>query len=46
MPLFDLNIVLFDQEDYQELDKMNGIEVNIYLSNSNTIRELWDGAKE
>ena len=24
---------------YQELDKINGIEVNIYLSNSNTIRE-------
>ena len=46
MPLFNLNIVLFDQEDYQELDKMNGIEVNIYLSNSNTIRELSDSAKE
>ena len=46
MPLFDLNIVLFDQEDYQELDKMNGIEVSIYLSNSNNIRELSDGAKE
>ena len=46
MPLFDLNIVLFDQEDYQELDKMNGIEVNIYLSNSNTIRELSSRARE
>ena len=46
MPLFDLNIVLFDQEDYQELDKMNGIEVNIYLSNSNSIRELSNSAKE
>ena len=46
MPLFDLNIVLFDQEDYQELDKMNGIEVSIYLSNSNCIRELSEGAKE
>jgi len=46
MPLFNLNIVLFDQEDYQDLDKMNGIEVNIYLSNSNTIRDLSDKAKE
>ena len=46
MPLFTLNIVLFDQEDYQELDKMNGIEVNIYLCNSNSIKELSDGAKE
>ena len=46
MPLFNLNIVLFDQEDYQELDKMNGIEVNIYLCNSNTIKELSNGAKE
>ena len=46
MPLFNLNIVLFDQEDYQDLDKMNGIEVNIYLCNSNTIRDLSNGAKE
>ena len=37
MPMFNLNIVLFDQEDYQDLDKMNGIEVNIYLCNSNII---------
>ena len=46
MHLFNLNLILFDQEDYQELDKMNNIEVNIYLSNSNTIRELSDSAKE
>ena len=46
MPLFNLNIVLFDQEDYQELDKMNGIEVNIYLCNSYTIKELSNSAKE
>ena len=46
MPLFNLNIVLFDQEDYQDLDKMNDIEVNIYLCNSNTIRDLSNGAKE
>ena len=46
MPLFNLNIVLFDQEDYQDLDKMNGIEVNIYLCNSNTIRDLSNGARE
>ena len=46
MPLFTLNVVLFDKEDYQELDKMNGIEVNIYLCNSNSIKDLSDGAKE
>ena len=46
MPMFNLNIVLFDQEDYQDLDKMNGIEVNIYLCNSKIIKKLSDGAKE
>jgi hypothetical protein len=46
MPMFNLNIVLFDQEDYQDLDKMNGIEVNIYLCNSRIIKKLSDGAKE
>ena len=46
MPMFNLNLVLFDQEDYQDLDKMNGIEVNIYLCNSKIIRGLSNGAKE
>ena len=46
MPLFNLNLILFDQEDYQELDKMNGIEVNIYLSNSHIIKNLSDSIRE
>ena len=46
MPMFKLNLILFDQEDYQDLDKMNGIEVNIYLCNSKVIRGLSNGAKE
>ena len=31
MPQFKLNLVLYDKEDYEDLDKMNGIQVNIYL---------------
>jgi len=46
MPLFNLNLILFDQEDYQELDKMNNIEVNIYLSNSHIIKKLSEGVRE
>ena len=46
MPLFNLNLILFDQEDYQELDKMNNIEVNIYLSNSNIIKKLSESVRE
>ena len=29
MPQFKLNLVLYDKEDYEDLDKMNGIQVNI-----------------
>ena len=46
MPLFNLNLILFDQEDYQEMDKMDGIEVNIYLSNSNIIKKLSESVRE
>ena len=46
MPLFNLNLILFDQEDYQELDKMNGIEVNIYMSNSHIIKNLSESVRE
>ena len=46
MPLFNLNLILFDQEDYQELEKMNGIEVNIYLSNSHIIKKLSESVHE
>ena len=40
MDFFKLNLVLFDKEDYEDLEKMNNIEVNIYLYNSNIIREV------
>ena len=46
MPLFNLNLILFDQEDYQELYKMNGIEVNIYMSNSHIIKNLSESVRE
>jgi hypothetical protein len=46
MPLFNLNLILFDQEDYQDLDKMNGIEVNIYMSNSHIIKKLSESVRE
>ena len=46
MPRFNLNLILFDQEDYQELDKMNGIEVNIHLSNSHIIKKLSESVRE
>ena len=46
MPLFSLNLILFDQEDYQDLDKMNGIEVNIYMSNSHIIQKLSESVRE
>ena len=46
MPLFNLNLILFDQEDYQDLEKMNGIEVNIYLSNSHIIQKLSENVRE
>ena len=46
MPLFNLNLILFDQEDYQELDKMNNIEVNIYLNNSINIKKLSESVRE
>ena len=46
MPLFNLNLILFDQEDYQDLEKMNGIEVNIYMSNSHIIKKLSESVRE
>ena len=46
MPLFNLNLILFDKEDYQDLNKMNDIEVSIYLSNSEIIKNLGENIEE
>ena len=46
MPQFKLNLVLYDKEDYEDLDKMNGIQVNIYLCKSNIVKEVRDSIEE
>ena len=46
MPQFKLNLVLYDKEDYEDLDKMNGIQVNIYLCKSNIVKEVGDSIEE
>jgi len=46
LPKFKLNLVLFDKEDYEDLDKMNNIEVNIYLCKSNVIKEVTKSTEE
>ena len=46
LPTFRLKLVLFDKEDYQELDKMNGILVNIYFCKSDIVKELSESIKE
>ena len=46
MPKFNLKLVLYDKEDYEELEKMNNIQVNLYLCNSNIIKEVGDSTQE
>ena len=46
MPRFQLNLVLYDKEDYEDLEKMNGIQVNIYLCKSNIVKEVGENAEE
>jgi hypothetical protein len=46
MPQFKLNLVLYDKEDYEDLDKMNGIQVNIYLCKSNIVKEVGESTEE
>ena len=46
MPLFNLNLTLYDKDDYQDLNKMNDIEVSIYLSNSEIVQNLGDSINE
>ena len=46
MPQFKLNLVLFDKEDYEDLEKMNGIQVNIYLCKSRIVTEVGESTEE
>ena len=46
MPHFQLNLVLYDKEDYEDLEKMNGIQVNIYLCKSNIVKEVGENVEE
>jgi len=45
MPRFKLKLVLFDKEDYEDIEKMDNIQVNLYLCNSKMIKEVKDNAK-
>ena len=46
LPKFKLNLILYDKEDYEDLDKMNGIQVNIYLCQSNIIKQVRKSTEE
>ena len=45
IPRFRLKLVLFDKEDYEEIEKMDNIQVNLYLCNSKLIKQVKDSAK-
>ena len=46
MPMFDLNLVIYDKEDYTEKEKMDGIQVNVYLVNNENIQEYIDNIED
>ena len=46
LPKFKLNLILYDKEDYEDLDKMNDIQVNIYLCQSNIIKQVRKSTEE
>ena len=46
LPKFKLNLILYDKEDYEDLDKMNDIQVNIYLCQSNVIKQVRESTEE
>jgi hypothetical protein len=46
MPKFKLKLILYDKEDYEDLEKMNNIQINLYLCNSNIIKEVRDSTQE
>ncbi len=45
MPQFSLELILFDKEDYDDIEKMNDIQVNIYYYKSDIIKEISDDAE-
>ena len=45
MPKFSLELILYDKEDYDDIDKMNDIQVNIYNYKSEIIKEISDDAE-
>jgi len=45
LPTFNLNLILYDKEDYDDIEKMNDIEVRIYLCNSNYIKEMTENTE-
>ena len=45
LPTFNLNLILYDKEDYDDIEKMNDIEVRVYLCNSNYIKEMTDNTE-
>ena len=46
LPKFKLNLILYDKEDYEDLDKMNDIQVNIFLCQSNVIKQVRESTEE
>ena len=46
MPNFNLKLVLFDKEDYDDLEKMNNIQVNLYLCNSPLIKDVVESTQQ
>ena len=45
MPKFSLELILYDKEDYDDIEKMNDIQVNIYYYKSEIIKEISDDAE-
>ena len=46
LPKFKLKLVLYDKENYEDLDKMNDIEVKIYHCKSDLVKELSKSIEE
>ena len=45
LPTFNLNLILYDKEDYDDIEKMNDIEVRVYLCNSNYIKKMTENTE-
>ena len=46
LPKFDLNLLIFDKEDYTEKNKMNNIKVAIYSLKKDSMRKYFDKIEE